>query len=73
MTKMEYQCLDCKKGFEVIIGIPLPTDKECPYCKSKEIVKNGARKTSAGTKQRFKCLDCKKRFVLEPIKHRFPI
>lgn len=44
-------------------------EEECPYCKSKEIVKNGARKTSAGTKQRYLCSACGKRFVLEPIKY----
>lgn len=43
--------------------------ENCPYCKSSKIVKNGSRKTKAGTRQRYKCEDCKKRFVLEPIKH----
>lgn len=58
------------ENFPIEETIPQENDnKECPYCKSKEIVKNGARKTSAGTKQRFKCLACKKRFVLTPIKY----
>jgi len=43
--------------------------RPCPHCESKNIVKDGTRKTTLGKKQRWLCQDCKKRFVLEPIKN----
>jgi transposase-like protein len=42
--------------------------ENCPFCKSVNVVKNGNRKTKAGTKQRYLCADCSKRFVIDPIK-----
>lgn len=36
---------------------------DCPYCKSKNIVKNGSEKRSDGSRQQvLKCKDCKKSF-----------
>jgi len=40
----------------------------CPYCKSKNYIKRGYRKTECGSKQRLFCKDCKKYFVLDPVK-----
>lgn len=42
--------------------------KPCPHCESKNILKDGTRKTSFGKKQRWLCSDCGKRFVLDAIK-----
>jgi len=47
----------------------IENERNCVYCKSSNIVKNGSRNTKSGIKQRFLCRDCKKRFVLEMIKH----
>ena len=45
------------------------TGKGCPKCKSRNVVKNGNRKTKAGeVRQRFLCRDCGKRFVFEPLR-----
>ncbi|MBI2558808.1 IS1/IS6 family transposase [Candidatus Woesearchaeota archaeon] len=44
-------------------------EKNCPECKSKNIVNNGKRKTKIGIRQRYSCKDCQKRFTLEPLKN----
>lgn len=44
-------------------------EKNCPECRSKNIVNNGTRKTKIGTRQRYFCKDCHKRFTLEPLKN----
>ncbi len=44
-------------------------EKECIYCKSKNIIKRGIRKSKKGDLQRYYCKDCKKRFILNPIKY----
>ena len=39
----------------------------CPKCKSKEIRKDGKRKTqNRGKIQRYKCKNCNKRFITDP-------
>lgn len=39
----------------------------CPYCESKNIEKDGSRKTTLGKKQKWHCLDCGKRYVNQPV------
>lgn len=56
---LKFKQLDVKNN--VSIGTP------CPHCISKNIQKNGTRKTIMGLKQRWLCNDCNKTFVLEPI------
>ena len=56
-----------KQEFELMIE-PKREDN-CPYCQSKEIIRNGVRLTKLGEKQRYECKTCKKRFVLSAIKN----
>jgi len=39
---------------------------QCPYCKSKNIIKKGFKKGAYGEKQRYKCKDCNRHFTNTP-------